>query len=402
MVYKIFLKSSVKMRKLIKITKNSMAGRIFFNLSVGLLIMITLIFFLPGCSFKGTANPAENTISDAGNAEDADSKSGVPEGGAITDNPGENTGENNSSGKTGSEIKPEDTDNGGSGTKNTESTDTVKETEPGKSQSTTVDGSISSTDETAAQSDPASSEGLDIKITLKAPQVSLQVMSGPEYAQENQVCFYRVKANINGEPFPQIKFNKDDSNSAWGLNVAQVNLTPGQSFTLVCEAVNSQGSAAAEINLAWVDNPNASREEGSTEQTAPEIVVDYTDIANFLIDVNLTAQQVTVLYKNVAIKTMACSGGKPETPTPQGTYTTNQKIYYAWIPKFAMGAYYWTRFYGPYLFHSVPYDSAGNMLIEELNKIGSPVSHGCIRLVLEDAKWLYETFPLGIKINIHG
>lgn len=71
-------------------------------------------------------------------------------------------------------------------------------------------------------------------------------------------------------------------------------------------------------------------------------------------------------------------------------------------PKFAMGAYYWTRFYGPYLFHSVPYDSAGNMLAEELNKIGSPVSHGCIRLVLEDAKWLYETLPLGIKISIHN
>ncbi len=137
-------------------------------------------------------------------------------------------------------------------------------------------------------------------------------------------------------------------------------------------------------------------------QTAPQIVVDYTDTANFLIDVNLTAQQVTVLYKDVAIKNMACSGGKPETPTPQGTYTTNQKIYYAWIPKFAMGAYYWTRFYGPYLFHSVPYDSAGNMLTEELNKIGSPVSHGCIRLVLEDAKWLYETLPLGIKISIHN
>ena len=54
--------------------------------------------------------------------------------------------------------------------------------------------------------------------------------------------------------------------------------------------------------------------ENGAEQAAPEIVVDYTDTANFLIDVNLTAQQVTVLYKNVAIKNMVCSGGKPETP----------------------------------------------------------------------------------------
>ncbi len=113
-------------------------------------------------------------------------------------------------------------------------------------------------DETAAQNDLSGSEGQDIKITSKAPEISLQVISGPEYAQENQVCFYRVKANVIGEPFPQIKFNKDDSNSAWGLNVAQVNLTQGQSFTLVCEAVNSLGSAAAEISLNWVDNPDSS------------------------------------------------------------------------------------------------------------------------------------------------
>jgi lipoprotein-anchoring transpeptidase ErfK/SrfK len=41
-------------------------------------------------------------------------------------------------------------------------------------------------------------------------------------------------------------------------------------------------------------------------------------------------------------------------------------------------------------------------LIEELNKMGNPVSHGCVRLVLEDAKWLYETLPIGIKVSIHN
>jgi len=50
----------------------------------------------------------------------------------------------------------------------------------------------------------------------------------------------------------------------------------------------------------------------------------------------------------------------------------------------------------------VPHDINKNMLLEELAKIGSPASHGCIRLYLEDAKWMYENLPLGIEVNIHN
>ena len=370
------------------------------TLLIGLFIIISLIF-LAGCSLKGSTSSAENDLSSPASSAISQTQTGASDSLSSENNAVENIDDNNS--QVG-ENTLDDTAKTGQGTDSVtdETADSTNSgSQSGASQNPDENQPANIPDETAAQNNQSGSEGQDIKITPKAPEISLQVISGPEYAQENQVCFYRVRANVIGEPFPQIKFNKDDSNSAWGLNVAQVNLAQGQSFTLVCEAANSQGSAAAEISLSWVDNPNSSGENGAAE-TAPQIVVDYTDTANFLIDVNLTAQQVTVLYKNVAIKTMACSGGKPETPTPQGTYTTNQKIYYAWIPKFAMGAYYWTRFYGPYLFHSVPYDSAGNMMIEELNKIGSPVSHGCIRLVLEDAKWLYETLPLGIKISIHN
>jgi hypothetical protein len=372
---------------------------LFFNLLIGLIIIISLIFF-PGCSTKGSTGSAENDLSNPASSGIAETETGASGSINSENNSVENIAVNDSEGK---KNTAENTADAGQDTASVidETVSTNNDGHSGDSQNPDESQSSNVPDETIVQNDPAGSEGQDIKITPKSPEISLQVISGPEYAQENQVCFYRVKANINGEPFPQIKFNKDDSNGAWGLNVAQVNLTQGQSFTLVCEAINSIGSAASEISLGWVDNPNPSG-ENSSEQTAPQIVVDYTDTANFLIDVNLTVQQVTVLYKNVAIKNMVCSGGKPETPTPQGTYTINQKIYYAWIPKFAMGAYYWTRFYGPYLFHSVPYDSAGNMILEELNKMGSPVSHGCVRLMLEDAKWLYETLPLGIKVSIHN
>ena len=357
-------------------------------------MLIAFLFFIPGCALKDTGEEsnleaskslATAAITDTGKTDDdnAFKDSNDPEGLPNEDDAEDETNEETL--KTGG---PEETD--------TQTTQARSADEQGNDS-----GESTSGDNSAAGADGVS-EGEEIKIIQAPPEINLHIIIGPEYAQDNQVCFYRVMADVIGEPFPQIRFNKDDSNGAWGPNVAQVNLLRDESFTLQCEAVNSMGAVTADIALAWVENPDSLPAEGQDPQLQPEIVVDYTDFANFLIDVNLSTQQVTVLYKDAIIKSMACSGGKAETPTPPGIFTTYQKIYYAWIPKFAQGAYYWTRFYGPYLFHSVPYDANGNMMTEELNKIGTPASHGCIRLLLEDAKWVYETLPLGMKVNVHN
>ena len=129
--------------------------------------------------------------------------------------------------------------------------------------------------------------------------------------------------------------------------------------------------------------------------------IDFTDPGDFRIEVNLTVQRVFIFYEDDLIREMVCSGGTGENPTPLGEFTTNEKIEYSFIPRFDMGAYYWIRFYGSYLFHSVPFDKEGNMLIEEKEKLGNPASHGCIRLKLDEAKWLYENLPLGVQVLIY-
>lgn len=129
--------------------------------------------------------------------------------------------------------------------------------------------------------------------------------------------------------------------------------------------------------------------------------IDYSDSNDFRIEVDLSRQRLTVFYEGEILKEMVCSGGAPGSPTPPGEFTTVEKIEYSWIPRFEMGAYYWIRFFEDYLIHSVPFDENGEMIVEEFEKLGSPASHGCIRLGLEEAKWLYETFPLGVKVLIY-
>jgi lipoprotein-anchoring transpeptidase ErfK/SrfK len=46
-------------------------------------------------------------------------------------------------------------------------------------------------------------------------------------------------------------------------------------------------------------------------------------------------------------------------------------------------------------------DRDKNVIINEANKLGVPASHGCIRLEIENAKWIYYNIPIGTPVNIH-
>ena len=227
------------------------------------------------------------------------------------------------------------------------------------------------------------------------PDIKLEIYQGPEHAQEGSICYYRIKAIVSGIPEPSIIFSKDDSNGTWGNNISQVNLGENESYTLTAVAVNSLGETSSSITLDWVEMEQEQESEKETEE------VDFSSSSNFKINVDLTNQMVIVYYKGNVLKEMICSGGTPGSPTPLGNFTTTQKIYYSWLPKYSVGAYYFVRFYGSYLFHSVPFDSSGNMIIEEYEKLGTPASHGCIRLAVEDAKWIYENIPLGVEVFIY-
>lgn len=152
-------------------------------------------------------------------------------------------------------------------------------------------------------------------------------------------------------------------------------------------------------NIAQEVSEESSSNPGSDTSIIENI--DYSDSANFRIEIDLSRQRLMVFYGEDILKELVCSGGAPGHPTPLGEFTTIEKIEYSWIPRFEMGAYYWVRFFEDYLIHSVPFDENGEMIVEEFEKLGNPASHGCIRLRLDEAKWLYETLPLGVKVVIY-
>lgn len=88
-----------------------------------------------------------------------------------------------------------------------------------------------------------------------------------------------------------------------------------------------------------------------------------------------------------------CSPGAPSTPTVLGQFTVKGKGYV-----FGRGysCYYYTQFYGDYLFHSILYYQ-GTFQIQD-GRLGQNLSHGCVRLSLQNAKWIYDNIPYGTKV----
>lgn len=122
-------------------------------------------------------------------------------------------------------------------------------------------------------------------------------------------------------------------------------------------------------------------------------------------EVSVSRQRVYIKDGNGVIYTMTCSTGiesNPRTRTPRGTFYVQRERGLSFHGSLG-GARYWVSWlgHGKYLFHSVIVDRHGNIIRSEALKLGHPASHGCIRLSLSDAKWLYEHIKAGTKVVIH-
>ncbi|WP_230397868.1 L,D-transpeptidase family protein [Novisyntrophococcus fermenticellae] len=105
----------------------------------------------------------------------------------------------------------------------------------------------------------------------------------------------------------------------------------------------------------------------------------------------------------IPVRSMLCSVGLPSTATPAGTFYTSAKYTLKELMGPSWGKYA-TRVVGGVLFHSVatgsPSDPTHTVPAGEYNKLGSPASHGCIRLCVRDAKWIYDHCSLGTQVQI--
>ena len=126
---------------------------------------------------------------------------------------------------------------------------------------------------------------------------------------------------------------------------------------------------------------------------------DFT--SKYGIAVSIDKQKVYVYENNKLIKSMICSTGVEGSDTPLGKYKIITRAKWFFSPQYQEGGKYYLQFMGDFLFHSVPCDRNKNVIPEEENKLGFKASHGCIRLSMDDSKWLYDTVPNQTDVVIY-
>ena len=90
------------------------------------------------------------------------------------------------------------------------------------------------------------------------------------------------------------------------------------------------------------------------------------------------------------------STGAPETPSVHGVFSIGSRGY---VFGSGYSCYYWTEWNGPYLFHSIKYNE-GTFDVQD-GWIGGHISHGCIRMYIERAKWIYDVIPSGTTVVVY-
>ncbi len=129
----------------------------------------------------------------------------------------------------------------------------------------------------------------------------------------------------------------------------------------------------------------------------------------YLLKVSVSDQRVYA-YKwvnggyNQLARTMVCSTGTSAHPTPYGTFNAGGpagRWYY--FKKYNCWAQYAYQIDGGILFHSVIYGQKDTSTLRRssVNNLGSRASHGCVRLSVDDAKWIYNNCPAGTLVKVY-
>jgi lipoprotein-anchoring transpeptidase ErfK/SrfK len=130
----------------------------------------------------------------------------------------------------------------------------------------------------------------------------------------------------------------------------------------------------------------------------------YSSDSNYLLWVNLTYQRVNVFEGSAGnwelTNTFIVATGRPGSGTRRGVTTTTYKQRDGWTTStytVRPVVRFWPR--TGYAFHSRLYHPRTGALTDD--RIGFPVSAGCVRMYSEDIWYLYNNIPDGTTVVIH-
>lgn len=122
--------------------------------------------------------------------------------------------------------------------------------------------------------------------------------------------------------------------------------------------------------------------------------------------------QVVMVYKKdqngdytIPVRYMLCSSGAPSSQSPTGTFEMKSyRVRYSLFNNTDVYGQYWSLITGRIYFHSILYSKkdASTYTESSYNNLGKNVSHGCIRLTVPDARWIWYNAAPGTTVVIRS
>lgn len=172
--------------------------------------------------------------------------------------------------------------------------------------------------------------------------------------------------------------------------------------TSTVELKNGTEVEISTSNLRWISCVFNSKKDYS--KATKEGYVNskgYQSTSKYLIWISLDKQRL-YLFKGSQCnwklyKTYKCSSGKVATPTPKGQYRLRRKEYMFWFDEDCYA--YYASFFSGNAIHSWLL-TPGDRIYND-GKLGSPASHGCVRVDESNAKFIYNKVPMGTTVIIY-
>jgi len=158
------------------------------------------------------------------------------------------------------------------------------------------------------------------------------------------------------------------------------------------EPVITETPGAMAMNIV-ADTPTSEYIPPPTSQ-APKPAVASAGNGGRWIDVNLSNQSVYAYEGDAVVNSFIVSTGTWQYPTVTGQYKVYVKYRYANMSGpgyFLPDVPYVMYFYGSYGLHGTYWH----------HNFGTPMSHGCVNLSIDDAGWLYNWASVGTVVNVH-
>lgn len=118
------------------------------------------------------------------------------------------------------------------------------------------------------------------------------------------------------------------------------------------------------------------------------------------IDISIPSQVMTLFEDGRKVNGFLVSTGKYGMPTPLGIFFIKKKELNHWSSTYGLWMPFSMNFYGAFYIHELPYWPSGYR--EGENHLGIRVSHGCIRLGIGPAEYVFNWAKIGTPVYVHN